>query len=201
MADFEVGILNVEALKTLSGKLGAAFNKAEFRTVEFLKAIGGRKMVEVLSTDLKRRTGNLVKSANASVANAKPELTATGWSVRIGYGDGPSRDYAALQEFGGTVYPKGKLLAMPVGEALTATGRPRFASPRDVPGGFWIPSRNGGAVFIAPGVGGKGENQGVLFIGLTHATITGVHAAERARAEAQGQAPSIFQRELERAVA
>lgn len=201
MAGFEIGILNLEALKSFSGKVGAAFNKAEFRTVETLKAIAGRRMVEILSTDLKRRSGNLVKSANASIANAKPELTATGWAVRIGYGDGPSAKYAHLQEEGGTIYPvKGRVLAVPVGEALTSTGRPRFASPRDVPGGFWITARSGVPLFVAPGVGGKGDGRGILFIGLSKATIEGKRAAERARVEAQSRARPVFERELAQAI-
>jgi hypothetical protein len=202
VAGFELGILNLEALKSLSGKLVGAVNRAEFRTVEILRAIAGRKMVEVLSTDLDRRTGNLVKSANASIANAQPELTASGWSVRIGYGTGPSASYAHIQEEGGTIYPvKGKVLAVPVGEALTSTGRPRYGSPTEVEGGFWITARSGVPVFVARGVGGKGDNRGVLFIGLSKATITGVHAAERARQEAQGQSRAIFEREIAQAVA
>lgn len=42
--------------------------------------------------------------------------------------------YGAAHEFGATITPKkGKYLSIPVGKALTASGVPRYASPRQVP--------------------------------------------------------------------
>jgi hypothetical protein len=68
-----------------------------------------------------------------------------GFVLRLRAGGGP-RDvrYAALQDLGGVVHAKsGKFLAIPLGPALTASGVPRYATPRDVPGLFVWRSHGG----------------------------------------------------------
>jgi len=88
---------------------------------------------------LARRTGSLARSITAEA-----ELIGGLPGVRVGVFRGPALQYAGVQEFGTqgknpespipTIKPKqAKALAMPVGEALTPAGVPRYQSPRQFP--------------------------------------------------------------------
>lgn len=200
----EIGILNLETVRRLGARAVQAIDQADRRAVEILKAIAGRKLNDELAgPSVKRRTGNLAKSAVASIANAVPERTANGWSVVLGYGEGPSAKYAKQIEFGGTITAKGRVLAIPIGENLTATGRTRYASPRDpaLEGGFWK-SFGGPPLFLVPrGRGrGLGDRLTAFFVGKKSVTQTGKFPAKKAREEAQRQAFDVFETQIARAL-
>lgn len=56
-------------------------------------------------------------------------------SIRVGVFRGPALLYAKAQEEGAEILPKNaKALAMPVGNAVTAGGQPRYDGPRSYPG-------------------------------------------------------------------
>lgn len=102
---------------------------------------------------LKIREGNLSKSitSEASLIGGLP-------GVRVGIFRGPALAYAGVQEFGTkgkapdspypTIKPKNaKALAMPVGSALTPSGRVRYGGPRDYPFRLrFVPFKRGIAV-------------------------------------------------------
>lgn len=87
---------------------------------------------------LRRRTGRLAGSVigQSFRINGVPAMA-------VGIFKGPAVQYAAVQEFGTkgkggllpTIRPKrAKALAIPQGKALTPSGVPKYASPRDYPG-------------------------------------------------------------------
>jgi len=84
---------------------------------------------------LKRRTGNLARSVRHTQEVSGPTVIG-----QVGIlADGPVQKYAAIQLFGGTIRPKNaKFLAIPIGQALTASGVPRYGSPlrQSLPGAF-----------------------------------------------------------------
>lgn len=85
---------------------------------------------------LKRRTGNLARAVDSwpvtdteVVVGVRPDAAVGRYSWLLG-------------DESKTIVPKNsRFLAIPVGEALTAAGVPRYSSPRDVPDGFFIRSK------------------------------------------------------------
>ncbi len=78
------------------------------------------------SMRLFRRSGALVKAIRESVNVSGQKLENIEGRI------GASLLYAAIQEYGGTIYPKlAKYLAIPLPSALTAQGLPILPSPRD----------------------------------------------------------------------
>lgn len=85
---------------------------------------------------LKRRTGQLARSVD-------------GWMEAplegvVGVPDGSAvEDYKwLLGDEEKTIVPKkAKFLAIPIGEGVTPSGVPRFASPRQVPNGFFVKTK------------------------------------------------------------
>lgn len=95
---------------------------------------------------LRRRTGNLARSVEGiyEVSDGLPRL-------RVGVFKAPARNYARIQEFGGTITPKkAKSLAVPVGAgAVTPAGVSKYASPRQYPGELqYIPINRGNVAGI-----------------------------------------------------
>ena len=135
-----------------SGRKAEAFSA-------LLRAFGrrGARAAGAISRDmlsgqrLARRTGSLARAITSA-----PELIEGLPGVRVGIFSGPALQYAGVQEFGtkgknpespyDTIRPvKAKALAMPVGEALTPAGVPRYASPREYPRELsFVPFRSGG---------------------------------------------------------
>lgn len=79
---------------------------------------------ENLNSTLHNRSGALRNSMHKKVRGTRlKDLNLRLWS------DSP---YARLQEYGGVIRPRGGgYLAIPVDDNLTATGQPRYRSPRD----------------------------------------------------------------------
>lgn len=121
------------------------------------------------------RTGRLRGSMAVGVEQAGDVTTLTL------SGGGPAVRYARMQDIGsqaalgGPILPKGRLLAVPFADGLTPAGVARYASPRDVPGGFWMKSAYGNPIFARyASKGRKGVKKGsleVLFIGLRSVVI------------------------------
>jgi len=71
-----------------------------------------------------------------------------------------------------TIRPKrAKFLAIPIAEGLTAAGVARFASPRDVPDGFFFTGKSG-ELFFGRKRGKRGKVR-TLFVLKKAVTITG----------------------------
>lgn len=78
---------------------------------------------------LKVRSGSLRRSITSRIIEDK-----NGVSLAVGSTVGVAAKYAPIHEFGGVIKPvRAKMLAVPVGPALTPSGVARYPSPRDVP--------------------------------------------------------------------
>jgi hypothetical protein len=197
---FEVGFRGLDRLRALPGKLAETVDEAERKTVLVLSQIGTRLLRDRLSgVDRKRRTGNLARS----VATSEPRRVGTGgWEGLFGYGRGVAARYARILEEGGTITPKSaKVLAVPVGNALTATGRARFASPREVEGGFWLSRPGRPPLVVVERGGSKSRRLDVLFVGLPRVTLEGKRSAAKAAEAAQGQARRVLDEQIRAALA
>lgn len=196
---FEVGFKALDRLRALPTELAVRLDQAEQKTVRLLQQIGTRALRQKLSGDDRNvRTGNLRRS----VAFSEPQRRPGGvWEGRFGYGSGAAASYARILEEGGTILPKnGRVLAMPVGNALTATGRARYASPRDVEGGFWISRAGQPPLFAVAAGGAKSQRLDILFIGLARVTIRAKHSARNAAREAQLQAGRVLEQQVRTAL-
>ena len=129
--------ISVEAVRAA---VGIAFQRGATK-------VGGFIAKKFLSGQvLRRRTGNLARSVEGiyEVSEGLPRL-------RVGVFKSPARNYARIQEFGGTITPKkAKSLAVPVGaRAITPAGVAKYASPREYPGDLqYIPINRGNVVAI-----------------------------------------------------
>lgn len=117
----------VRRIRRRPAKLAAAVEAGMRRAV---KVAAGVVVRESLSgQNVKRRTGALARSIDGRIDGSG--LATTGY---VGVTSGPAAKYAKMLETGGTITMKGKRLAIPVGPALTPTGRQRFpGGPRSVP--------------------------------------------------------------------
>jgi len=166
--------------------LEVALRKAPEETKKALIA-GLTKAIEGAAREVKqavgsgeflgRRTGGLTR---AIIAYKDPSDRFLGY---VGVGENSAvKEYAWLLGRKGKTIPakNAQVLAIPVGEALTAKGAPRYASPRDVGDGFWFKSKAGNVLF-----GRKaGDGLQILFIGKKSVTI-----------EASGVLPEVVNRE------
>jgi len=117
------------------------------------------------------RSGNL----GASGGITEPEFSSGVVTLDLG----SNIEYARQVDQGGTITAKrGRMLAIPLDPALTASGVPRFSSPREIPGAFVL--KLWGKVFIAAEAG-KGKNRVLtLFYILKHSvTQKGSHFFSR----------------------
>lgn len=79
--------------------------------------------------------------------------------------------YGLLQEEGGTIRPKKRYLAIPVGPALNPVGNSRFPSPRDVPGLAFAQTKGGQPVLLK----GSGPNAGTVWYLLRRSVTVPAH--------------------------
>lgn len=115
-------------------------------------------------------------------------------SGRVGSLSGTADAYAGVQLGNDTwvITPKsGKLLSIPVGKALDASGKPRYSGPREAAEAFgldgaWIKGPSGTMVYFQPTGGAyqRGEKKGqakgeVLFIGVPRVTVVGSGALQK----------------------
>ena len=132
------------------------------------------------SSLLKRRSGHLT---GAIKAYKDSPLDLFGY---IGVGDDNDvAPYAWLlgkRESKTITAKSGRLLAIPVGEGLTAAGVARYNSPRDVPGGFWFKNPKSGKILFGKNVGGQ---LNILFVGKESVTI-----------ESSGILPDVIQERI-----
>lgn len=199
MATFEVIAHGLDRLAEHFQRIGPAVLEAQKRTVNRAALLTQSKIIARAKSELRVRSGGY--SAGAEKGFAPATVTPSGVEARAGIADGPAAKYAAVQEFGAVITPKqAKVLAVPVGEALTGAGVPRYASPLDVPGdAMWITPKGRKPLFVT-----KDENDEidqVLFVGLDHVTVTGKHIVERSTDEVAPLVPQIGSEELDRAIA
>jgi hypothetical protein len=117
---------------------------------------------------LKRRTGNLARAVD-------------GWMEDDLDGVVGVRDGSAVGKYAWllgpdqkTITPKnGKFLTIPIGENLTAAGVPRYTSPRQVEGGFFI--NTNGRLLFGYKKGKKGKFR-ALFTLVTSVLVQGTDA-------------------------
>lgn len=151
--------LTPEANRVLN-RIDTSWRRDEvFESIDSLFGVESAKVANyaqrkfLIGQRLRRRTGRLAGSVigQSFRINGVPAMA-------VGIFQGPAVQYAAVQEFGTvgkggllpTIRPKrAKALAIPQGKALTPSGIPRYASPRDYPGELkFIPIRSGELVGI-----------------------------------------------------
>jgi len=108
-----------------------------------VKIAAGKVVSEYLSgQSLKRRSGNLARAIDGWMEG---ELEGV---VGVKDDAGVAAYKWLLTDEQKTITPKkGKFLAIPIGENLTGSGVPRYSSPRQVPDGFFLPTKKGGLLF------------------------------------------------------
>lgn len=205
MASFEVRIAGLESLRAVIASLPQRIRAAEGRIVAKLAAATSERLKRRLKgEDVKVRSGSLIRSAGFS----GPETTAGGTLIaRAGYGDqGPAGRYARITEEGGTITPKGRLLAMPIGIALTASGVARAAASggkwlQNFPNGFWLQRPGRTPIFVQKaGRGFAHERLELIALGLRKATRKPTHALSKSAEEARSIASGIIEAEVRAAL-
>jgi hypothetical protein len=148
------------SVKNRNSALYASFKKASLLLERRLKENSSGRFLKVRSGHLYKSIGSVVSSSDK---NIKAEI---GSGVR----QGKRVSYADILETGGVIKPsKGKYLTIPIGEALTAAGVPRFTAAEVRDGKTKFKSS-----FIAKGIiFGKTGKKGIvpLFILKTSVTI------------------------------
>lgn len=135
------------------------------------------------TTRLHRRTGRLAASITTRV-----DTTPAGAELHLLAGGGVVR-YAHIQDQGGVIRPiRSKLLAIPIMAGLTGAGVARYASPRDIPGGFWLSRGGRPPLFVRPARGGKKgtgrERMDIFFVGVRSVRVPASHFATDAMKDA-----------------
>ena len=123
---------------------------------------------------LQVRTGALRRSVQADVVDEGPGTLLL--RLRAGHGT-RELPYARIQEEGGAVRPQGRFLAIPRpgGPALTAGGVSRYASPRDVQGLRFVPTRGGAGGLLVKDQGkGRGARSTIWYLLVRQVQIRGV---------------------------
>lgn len=142
-------------------------------------------------TRLRVRSGNLGRSIVGGVTDGWP---AVGVSLKAGGGT-KEVGYARLQEYGGTVRPKGHpFLAIPVGPALTPSGVPRFPlGPRSVPGLTFVPIRGGAMGLLVKKTSRTRKAFGQVYYVLQRSsTVTGKRFMRDPWDQLEREAPARF---------
>jgi len=112
-------------------------------------ALDGERNAKInATTRMRKRTGHLRRSIQGRTKRASEDVievhVSAGGTAALG-----TIKYARIQELGGTVRPKtARMLAIPLGPALTAAGVNRRTSPRDNPNLVLIKSRAGRLLLI-----------------------------------------------------
>ncbi len=156
----------IERLEAMPARLAQGVETGMRRAVNVAAGIVVKRSLS--GGVLKRRTGALARSV-------KGRTEGSGFNIvgLVGVTKGPAARYAAILQDGGVIRMKSKRLAIPVGAALTPTGRPRYpGGPRTVPGLVLI-KRPGRAPLLARPLGG-GQIE-VLFVLKTSVRIPGYH--------------------------
>lgn len=127
----------------LAALAGPAFGQAVAPLVNEALKIGHDEVIRLLSGPvLKRRTGKAAGSVQVVPAQAEGDIVtgSIGSNVR----------YLHFQFKGGTIVPRNaKWLAIPIGNALTPAGVPRYPSPRDAGKLIFIPRTRAGNAILA----------------------------------------------------
>lgn len=130
-------------VNALAARTGSGFARVVVPIVNAALKVGQAEVVRALSGPvLKRRTGNAAASVRPIPAEAEGN-SVTG-SV------GSSARYLHFLFKGGTIRPRtAKYLAIPIGNALTPAGVPRYPSPRDAGKLIFIPRTRAGNTILA----------------------------------------------------
>lgn len=199
-ATIAVEVKGDERLRDLIPRLGPLAREAEKNTSQRAAIEMTAVLADRVRSDFRKRTGAL----GDSVGFSSTREVGGGFETSAGFRDGPVAAYAAVQEFGkANITPKNaKLLSIPVGEALTGTGVPRYGSPLDVPDSLdptWIFPKGRNPLFVT-----RDENDEideVLFVGVKSVSIEGRHPVEKSFDEVSPRLPVIGQEEFDRAIA
>lgn len=198
MATFEVIARGLDRLAEHFQALAPAVREAQKRTVERAALLTQSKVISRATTELHVRTGAYVAGAEKGYRTTHGESI---FEARAGIADGPARSYAAAQEFGAVITPKNaKVLSVPLDDAKTGAGVPRYGSPLDVPGdALWISPKGRHPLFVT--LDENDEIDQVLFVGLDRVEIHGKHIVERSTYEVAPLVPQMAREELDRALA
>jgi hypothetical protein len=147
---------------------------------------------------IRSRSGTMQKSLSAGTKLAKK--IKGGYVGVVGYGGGIVKDFIAIHEGSKdhVITPKrAKVLAIPILEALTPAGVPRYSSPRNIKGGFWRKGQSGERLYF---YGPKGVTGGPLFLGLKRAKVKPRRPLMGAHEKHRRRGPVIVRLEVRNAI-
>lgn len=147
---------------------------------------------ENATTSPRVRSGILRRSIAGTVTEDGGAIVAT---LTAG-GDGTvAQRYAAAQEYGATIRPQGRFLAIPLGPMKTGAGVSRVASPRDVPGLIFRPTAKGG-VLLRPRGRGKTARLEPVFALVRQVSVPATRFIGRALDELRDEGAQAVRRAL-----
>ncbi len=166
-----------------------AQKRAVLKTALITEREARRRLTAGKSKDRERlhvRSGALRASLNTS----KVSLVAGSAEAKVGFRHGTVDNYAPAHEFGAVITPKrGKVLAIPIGNAVTDAGNARQKGPRAYPDGHWYRSKKGNLVFGLPG-------EAPLFFGARRVVIPKRAPLHKSLDFARPQFPNIMEEEI-----
>jgi hypothetical protein len=141
---------------------------------------------------LKRRSGNLARAVDSWPVTDTDVVVGVRPDAAVG------RYKWLLGDEQKTIVPKrSKYLAIPIGEALTASGVPKYSSPRDVQDGFFIKSK--GRLLFGYKKGKKGRFR-PLFILVKSVFVQGTGALADGVAESIDDIGSAIETEISKRI-
>lgn len=176
------------------GAMGKAVRKAVTAGLgEAVKLAAGKVKAEYLSgQSLKRRTGSLARSIDGWLKSETEGV------VGVPSDSAVNKYKWLLGDETKTITPKkGKFLAIPIGENLTAAGVARFKSPRDVKGGFFV--RTGGKLLFGYKKGKRGKFR-AMFALVRSVTIKGSNALAEGVLASRDDMTKVIQSKVEGAI-
>lgn len=206
-ATFEVLVQGVGAVAAKFGRLPALLRAAEARAVVRAGVMMTKRWRRAATNEILHARSDTYRS---SIGASPVEYDMYGAAqVRVGIRvgspkGGTARKYAAIQEYGGTITPvKAKMLAIPVGKALTSAGVPRYSSPEQVEGDtkwVFIKSKNPHVRAIFGVADENDEIEDVLFIGMDEVTIPARRPMGKSYDEIRPLVPGLVDEECVKAV-
>ncbi len=143
MIQLDMGPNFQRVIKELGSMGQAAVNASTAGLKKGVKIAAGRVVSDYLSgQSLKKRSGLLALAVDSWMAGPLEGV------VGVRSGAAVDKYKWLLGDESMTITPKrSKFLAIPIGEGLTGAGVPRYASPRQVPDGFFVRTKAGNLLF------------------------------------------------------
>jgi hypothetical protein len=133
--DFSAAIRKTQALKAVPRAFKRVITGWAAETVQVLK----RSATDMKKSGPGRKTGQLARSVGMEISAAEEAYKVT---VGTGVGRGLASKYARIQDEGGTIHKKDKMLTIPLPGVK--------GTIRNFPGGFFFKSKAGNVLYVMP---------------------------------------------------